>query len=1149
MAPRTTLHHLPDRLDALNPDPSPLAVHLRLSARSEVHRAGVQRPLAPLDAALLAWLALEGATPRNRLAALLWPDKAPEAARNSLRQRLFQLRRQLDFELVEGGATVSLAAGVSHDLDDADSLLQGVEIELGGEFPQWLALQRGRRQMRLRRSLADLAEMAEAASDWGDAVAHARELLALEPLSEDAHRRLMRLHYLAGDRAAALLAFDRCEQVLKHEVGTRPSAETLALLRTITATVPASSVAAPLAGNAPAAVPASVMRPPRLVGRARELAAVHAAWQAGHVAALEGEAGLGKTRLLQGFAAERPDTVMATGRPGDAGVPFATLVRLLRAVVAAAAGPATDPLPLVPAMRGEIARLLPEFDTAAAGSALAPDGQRLALQRAVQALLATRPPASTLVLDDLHFADAASLEMLASLIDGDGDGSAAEATAPPLRWVLAWRPAEAGTPLQALHDRLVEAARLVAIPLAPLDLVALAELVDDLDLPGVDGRTLAPGLLRRTGGNPLFVLETLKQAWVERSLARLARPADGALLPRPLSVGRLIERRLAQLSPGALALARVASIAGVDFSIELAESVLQAGAMQFADALNELEAAQVLRGTAFAHDLVFDAVRASVPQAIARLTHGRVAAWLEPRGGEPACVAQHWIEAGEPVHALPALARAAERAGAALRRKEQINFLERKSGIEEAAGDRAAAFDSLMRAAELQVILDGEGGHGLAQCDRLDALAADARQHILAQLQRSHLLTMRGELAQAESLAAAALREALRHGVEPALAIDCRHHLATALSLQERGAEAVVQMEASISWVDEHGDVERRAEFHANLALTLDNLGRLADAVPHHEIAIDLALHHMQHHGNAMQCLSNFAANRILGGNLAGGEPLLARMRQLGAQAEDRSSVDGFGAMLQAVCHYQRGHLGDALAALALSGERLAEFAPGYRPVVLTHEAVCWSYLGQWSRLLRLLDELGDPQALSPNTALRVTVLRHHADLALARRVDLDRLRAVVLRLGEDAPDMRHVVQLELAMHLPPDQGLAECEAVIAAARRWGHEGTLIAAQARAARLAATLGDTRATRRHAQAALALAQQRQPVRQHPAEHWLYAAQAYTAIGDTAAAGAAAQAGAAWVRARADDGVPAEFRDSFLHRQPIHRELLALASRAL
>ena len=96
----------------------------------------------------------------------------------------------------------------------------------------------------------------------------------------------MRLHYLARDRAAALLAFDRCEQVLKDGIGARPSVETLALLATIDgAALPASRSAA-----RPMHVPASVQRPTRLVGRDEAWAALHAAWDAGHTAIVHGEA-------------------------------------------------------------------------------------------------------------------------------------------------------------------------------------------------------------------------------------------------------------------------------------------------------------------------------------------------------------------------------------------------------------------------------------------------------------------------------------------------------------------------------------------------------------------------------------------------------------------------------------------------------------------------------------------------------------------------------------------------------------------------------------------------------------------------------------------------------------------------------------------
>jgi hypothetical protein len=341
------------------------------------------------------------------------------------------------------------------------------------------------------------------------------------------------------------------------------------------------------------------------------------------------EAGMGKTRRRLAFEDAHPGAARAAGRPGDAGVPFATLARLLRAVLALHDGMAARSLP-VP-MRAEIARILPELDATAHHHA--GEGRRLQLQQAVGTLLDNHPTLTGLLVDELHFADEASLEMLGALID------VAKPDQPRhRRWVLAYRPAEAGTPVRAPHDGLVDQARLMPVAIAPLHEGALAELADSLGLPGVDGRALAPGLTKRTGGNPLFVLETLKQAWVGRTLGDLVAPRR---LPRPLSVGRLIERHIAQLLPGALALARVASIAGADLSIALAEQVLCAGAMQFADALNGLEAAHVLRGTQFAHDLVFDAVLGSVPQAIARHTHAQVAAWLEQHGGEPARVAAH----------------------------------------------------------------------------------------------------------------------------------------------------------------------------------------------------------------------------------------------------------------------------------------------------------------------------------------------------------------------------------------------------------------------------------------------------------------------------------------------------------------------------
>jgi len=323
--------------------------------------------------------------------------------------------------------------------------------------------------------------------------------------------------------------------------------------------------------------------------------------------------------------------------------------------------------------------------------------------------------------------------------------------------------------------------------------------------------------------------------------------------------------------------------------------------------------------------------------------------------------------------------------------------------------------------------------------------------------------------------------------------------------------------------------------------------GRLADAIAHHEICIALAAR-TGHHGNLTQSISNYAANRVIGGNLREAEMLLARARGLRTAANDTASVDGFVAMLQAICDYQNGRYRQALAALNESDERLGQYAPGYRASARTHLAVVWSHLGQWSRLRQVVAAITSAAVPRAATRLRCAALQLQADAALGRHVDTEALRDALARLGpDDTPDSQNTARLDLAMHADPAAGLEQVEAVIARATAGGDEGSVIAGHARAARLASALGDADRTRSHARAALALAKERQIVRQYPGELWLHTAEAFAAIGDAEAAAAAAAEGVAWVQRVARDGVPEEFRNSFLNRNPVNRELFALVAR--
>ena len=172
------------------------------------------------------------------------------------------------------------------------------------------------------------------------------------------------------------------------------------------------------------AAPASLLRPPRLIGREHELQLLDRAWASGRVFVALGEAGIGKTRLLSDFTAGRDGVVSTQARPGDAGIAYAVLARLLRAVFTAHVD-----LPLE--RRQALAVVLPELGTP---TALAGQAQRLLLQRTVEATIADalRSGLQALVLDDLHFADDASAEFVQSLVLSDLLVS--------LRWGLAQRP-------------------------------------------------------------------------------------------------------------------------------------------------------------------------------------------------------------------------------------------------------------------------------------------------------------------------------------------------------------------------------------------------------------------------------------------------------------------------------------------------------------------------------------------------------------------------------------------------------------------------------------------------------------------------------------------------------------------------------------
>lgn len=1099
--------------------------HVRVSLHGtpQLHGAGGSLALERRDAALLAWLALEGPTPRTRLLELLWPDAEAETTRNTLRQRLFQLKRRAGGDVVSGGELLALAPGVMVDpaierdaaapthADRQTILLEGQDYADCPAFAAWLRRQREQHQTRRRETLVRDAEDAEHSGRLADAIQLAERLISLDAAQEHAHRRLMRLHYLRGDRAAALAAFGRCQRMLEEELHAAPAAETLALLATI------ESSGAIVASARRAPLPTSILRPPRLIGRARELEAIRLAWDSGRVFMLLGEAGMGKTRLLSELAAEVAGALHVQARPGDAGIPYASLARLLRALIERV------PAVIEATPRRDLARVLPEIGDAGGATR---DGRVVMLEKTIESVLRVAAEAGTgaVLFDDLHFADDASVEMVLALAAVDSQSS--------LRWGLAQRSADGSDATRALREGLEEAGRLDVIPLAPLDEAKITELVDSLGVPALKGALLAPLLLQRTGGNPLFMLETLKQ---------MNSNGSSDVLPKPISVGQLIERRLRQLSAPAQALARVVAVAGADFSIELAEAVLDTRALALADAWRELEAANVLRGNGFAHDLVHDATLAGVPAPIAAHTHGAVAAFLEAHGAEPARIAAHLLDAGQPQRALAALHAAADAARNAMRRKEEAAFLTRAAQIENQAGDLVAAFESRRAAIDATWSVDLKA-LDTAMFDDLDAAATTTRQRAAALALRASWLQECGDLQQARRLARSAIDLAEAAGDEPT-AVDARQRLAQILDVDGDYAGALVLLQPLLPWAAERASDSHQAEFYCRLGIVLDNTDRGGEARAYHQRALDAARRAALWNG-VVTIQGNLAISWATAGYMQRAIDVLREALQLAsAHDEARGSAASLPAEMYK-CLRDCGRYAEALrwAEPALAAE------PGLFAVLLQcHFACGWIHLGQHARAQREIDAA--LKAEVPDwTRAKALQMRARLKLALGQRgagpLLAEALQGVRAQPGRRA--LRASIALDHALTLEPSAALAAAREVVAEGERLDLHGTALAGHIRATRFAVEAGLAADAIVHARAALVVGADVAPNDLYAAERWLNAWRALRLAGHDIEAQEVLLRGAAWVQETLQTNVPEPFRDSFGRANSVNQQLLRAAA---
>ena len=206
---------------------------------------------------------------RESLASLLWPECTTAQSKKKLRQALWHLQSALGSQtetiqdrilLVEAERVrineeanlwldvavfektfefVQSLAGQELDTQKVQALQKAVELYQGplleGCYEDWCLYERERLQNMYLVMLEKLLSYCEVHQDYDAGILYGMRIISWDKARERAHRRLMRLYYLNGDRAAALRQYEQCVAILDEELGVKPSKRTIALYKQILA--------------------------------------------------------------------------------------------------------------------------------------------------------------------------------------------------------------------------------------------------------------------------------------------------------------------------------------------------------------------------------------------------------------------------------------------------------------------------------------------------------------------------------------------------------------------------------------------------------------------------------------------------------------------------------------------------------------------------------------------------------------------------------------------------------------------------------------------------------------------------------------------------------------------------------------------------
>ena len=870
--------------------------------------------------ALLAVLALSGQDQqRDSLAALLYPEAEPASARAAFRRTLSTLNVALGEGLLAirreavglapgGGVRVDVLqflsllktarqaqgqAGLA-PLEQAanlyrDDFMAGFSLRDSPAFDEWQYQQAEDLRRQLTSCLDQLAALFSSAGEYPRAIQYAARRASVDPLLEEGHRQLMILYARAGQRSAALRQYRECVRILEQELGVGPLAETERLYQEIlssslesaagaldSANLPRESVAAaPLPAESaflPSPHPqleqatATTALSAPLVGREIEVERLCSGLQTaatGLLISLEGEAGVGKTRLAQEILAlahaEGRAILQASCYEGESGLAYGPL---LTALGPAAGQPSAAQriADLPPEVLSEGGRLLPglraglrqdSFETLPEG----PGAQVRffeALRQLIACLLAGARP-GILFIDDLHWADAATLDLLGYLARRTAPGS--------FHLLVTWRShtgphSERLRQLQANQKRSGHGLHLELQRLSEAQTSALARSL--FAAKGAASLTAEQSarLYQESEGLPFIAVEYL------RSLQ--AGAGDWQL---PGGVRDLLHQRLQ--APGELArqLLTAAAVIGRSFDFATLQNVSGRSELEVINGLEELVGLGLLwegkeSDYDFSHEKLRQVAYDETSQVRRRLLHLRVGEALPPH--KAGLAAGHLLKAGQAGRAADLFRQAGDQARSLFANDEALSAYQSAlaaghpdpAGLHEACGDlftlmghyaeaiasyqAAAAFCSQSCLSNLMHKLgevyqrrgewDAAEGHYQAA---LDTAGAGGSPAWLAHLYADWGLTAyrRKRFEPARRLADLAMQQAQSAGDPSALA-QAFNVLGILARASGRLDEAGHFLQSSLEAAGRAGEPRLRCAVLNNLARLLQERGQPTEAIP-----------------------------------------------------------------------------------------------------------------------------------------------------------------------------------------------------------------------------------------------------------------------------------------------------------------------------